>query len=121
MTRPVPYDASPPQRTSTADRVATVLLMVGLAVLVPIASFFGLFFAMASDGCVGDDPCRTGQLTAGVVVGSLAPWLVLLGALVVVVVRWVRRRRTWWVPVAALAVGLVLWVGGGLLAASAVG
>ena len=32
--------------------------MIGLALLVPIASFLGLFFGMASDGCVGDTPCK---------------------------------------------------------------
>lgn len=110
-----------PRQTSTVERVVTVLLMVGLAVLVPLASFFGLFFGMASDGCVGDTRCSSEQITAGIVISSGSPWVVYLAALAVVIVRWVRRRPTWWVPVAALVVGAVLWTLGGFVAVSGVG
>ena len=110
-----------PRQTSSVERVVTVLLMLALAVLVPLASFFGLFFGMASDGCIGDNPCRGSQLTAGVVVSAGSPWVVYLVAVAVVIVRWVRRRRTWWVPLAALVAGAVIWVLGGFLAVSAVG
>ncbi|MCF6377083.1 hypothetical protein L2K70_05670 [Nocardioides KLBMP 9356] len=120
MSQPASYDDLPPQ-TSTVERVVTVLLMLGLAVLLLIASFLGLFFAMASDGCVGDVRCNGAQIGAGIVVASGSPWVVYVVALVVVVVRWVRRKRTWWVPLAALVVGALLWVVGGLIAASAVG
>ncbi|MBL0747278.1 hypothetical protein [Nocardioides baculatus] len=110
-----------PPQTSVVERSVTVLLMIVLAALVPLASFFGLFFGMASDGCVGDTPCNGGQMTAGIVLSSGAPWVVWIAALVVIIVRWVRRRRTWWVPIAALVVGAALWALGGVLAVSAVG
>ena len=110
-----------PRQTSTLERVVTVLLLIGLAVLVPLASFFGLFFGMASDGCGGDTRCSTGQISAGIVVSAGSPWVVYLVALVVVIVRWARRRRTWWVPIAALVLGAGLWALGGFIAVSAVG
>jgi hypothetical protein len=114
------YDDLPPQ-TSTVERVVTVLLMIGLAVLLFIASILGMFFAMASDGCVGEVRCDSGQIAVGMIVAAGSPWVVYLVAVVVVIVRWVRRRRTWWVPIAALVVGALLWLAGGFIATSAVG
>ena len=110
-----------PRQTSTVERAVTVLLMIGLAVLVPLASFFGLFFGMASDGCIGDNRCSSEQITVGIVISAGLPWVVYLVAAVVVIVRWVRRRRTWWVPLAALVLGAALWALGGVVAVSAVG
>ena len=120
MSQPEPYDDLPPQ-TSTVERAVTVLLMVGLAVLVPLASFFGLFFGMASDGCIGNARCSSEQITVGIAISAGSPWIVYLVALGVVIVRWVRRRRTWWVPISALAVGAALWALGGFVAVSGVG
>ena len=105
-----------PRQTSTVERVVTVLLMIALAVLVPIASFFGLFFGMVSDGCGDGGVCSTTQITVGLVVSAGSPWLVYLGALGVVIVRWVRRRSTWWVPIAGLVVGTAIWFVGANIA-----
>ncbi len=110
-----------PREASPVDRATTVLLMVALAVLVPLASFFGLFFGMASDGCIGNARCSSEMITVGIAIAAASPWVVYLVALGVVIVRWRRRRRTWWVPVAALAVGAALWTVGGFVAVSSVG
>lgn len=120
MTEPATYDDLPRQ-TSTVERVVTTLLMVGLAVLVPIASFLGLFFMMVSDGCTGDAPCNEGQIGLGVLVAAGSPVVVFIAALAMVIVRVVRRRSAWWVPLVALAVGAGLWALGAVIAASAVG
>ena len=120
MTAPAPYDDLPRQ-TSTVERVATALLMVGLAVLVPIASFLGLLFSMVSDGCMGGNECDSGRIGLGVLVAAGSPVLVFLGALVVVVRRVATRRSTWWVPLVALVVGAGLWILGAVVAGSGVG
>ncbi|WP_457208677.1 hypothetical protein [Nocardioides sp. P5_C9_2] len=120
MTEPAAYDDLP-RRTSSVERAVTALLMVGLAVLVPIASFLGLFFMMVSDGCTGDAPCREGQIGLGVLVAVGSPVVVFLVALAAVVTRVVRGRSAWWVPLVALVVGAVLWGLGAVIAASAVG
>ena len=104
-----------PRQTSTVERAVTVLLMLGLAVLVPIATFFGLFLGMVSDGC-GEGTCTTIQVTAGVLISSGSPWVVYLGTLAVVILRWVRRKTTWWVPVAALVAGAAIWFVGANIA-----
>jgi hypothetical protein len=116
VSQPEPY-----ARSRTADRVVTVVEMVALAVLVPIASLFGLFFAMASDGCIGDVACSSTVITLGIAISAASPWVVWLVALVLVIRRWVRRRTTWWLPLVALAVGAALWALGALVAVSGVG
>ncbi|NYE35014.1 hypothetical protein F4692_000118 [Nocardioides cavernae] len=111
MSQPEAYD-----RSRTADRTVTVVEMLALALLVPFASIFGLFFGMASDGCIGSVQCSSEQITVGLGIAAVSPWVVYVAALVVVVVRWVRRRSTWWVPLAALVVGAALWAIGGFVA-----
>jgi hypothetical protein len=120
VTEPATYDDLPRQ-TSTVERVVTALLMVGLAVLVPIASFLGLFFMMVADGCNGDAECSGGRIGLGVLVAVGSPVVVFLVALAVVVIRVVRRQSAWWVPLVALVVGAGLWALGAVIAASAVG
>lgn len=104
------------QPASAADRTVTVVLMVALAVLVPFASLFGLFFGMASDGCIGSVECSSTVVTLGLGIAAASPWVIYVAALVLVIVRWVRRRSTWWVPLAALAVAAALWALGGFVA-----
>ena len=120
MSDPGTYDDLPRQ-TSTVERAVTVLLMIALAVLVPLASFFGLFLGMASDGCVGNARCSGEMITVGIGISTVTPWVVYVVMLGVVIVRWLRRRRTWWVPLAALVVGVALWAVGGFVAVSSVG
>ena len=120
MTEPTSY-AAPPRQVSPVDRVVTVVLMVGLGLLVPIAGFLGLMTAMASDGCTGSSSCNGTLMTMGVMVSAGAFLVVGLVALVWVVVRWVRGRSTWWVPLVAVAAAAVVWVLGALLTMSGVG
>ena len=105
---------------SPADRVVTVLLLVGLAVLVPIAGFMGLLTSMASDGCAAN-ACNADLMSVGIFTSALSPAVVFLVALAVVVKRWRRGRPTWWIPLVAVVAGAVVWFGGALITFSAVG
>ena len=106
--------------SSTPDRLATVLLLVGLLALVPIGVVLGLLLAMASDSC-GVNTCNETLIGVGVIVSAAAPVVAFLVTLVWVVVRWVRRRTTWWVPLAGLLLGALGWGLGAVLAFSSVG
>ena len=119
MSQPTPY-ADRRATVSPVDRVVTVLLLVGLVILVPIAGFMGLLTAMASDGC-GANTCNDSLMTLGVATSAISPIVVGVAAFVWVVVRWVRGRSTWWVPLVAVVVGAGLWALGALLTFSAVG
>ncbi|MDR7253498.1 hypothetical protein J2X46_002488 [Nocardioides sp. BE266] len=119
MSQPTSY-ADQRGAVSPVDRVVTVLLLIGLALLVPIAGFMGLLTAMASDGC-GVSTCNDTLMTLGVGTSAISPVVVGVGALVWVIVRWVRGLSTWWVPLVAVLLGAGLWALGAVLTFSAVG
>ncbi len=118
MTQPT---AELPAQTSTVERVVTVVLLIGLGIIAVIATFLGLLFSMVSDGCMGDATCNSDQIGLGILIASGSPILVFIVAVAQVVKRFRRRVPAWWVPLAALAAGAVLFVVGGIVAASAVG
>jgi hypothetical protein len=118
-TRPAPYADEAPA-ASPVDRVVTVLLLVGLAVLVPIAGFMGMLTSMASDGCMAN-ACNADLMSVGIFTSALSPAVVFLVALAWVVKRWRRGRSTWWIPLVAVVAGAVVWFGGARITFSAVG
>ena len=106
--------------TRSSDRVVTVLLLVGFLVLVPIAVVMGLLLAMASDSC-GVNTCNETLIGVGIVVAAGAPVVAFLVTLVWVIVRWVRGRTTWWVPLLGALLGALGWGLGAVLAFTSVG
>lgn len=110
---PPPGSTLPPQQDRTWDVVVTIteLLLLGLGGLA--LSVMGFFLVFASDSCgVAGNECSTGQLALGVVVASGGPWVVILGMGAWAVVRLVRRRSAWWVPLlAVIGSGLVFALG----------
>lgn len=107
----------PPAHHSTGDRVATVIAAV-VAVLAAAGSvMFSAFFVMTTDGC-GPDNCHMTMLTWAYVVtwGGVA-----LAALIAVIgmIRAARRGTAMWIwPAAAIALVVVTFGLGFLLAAS---
>ena len=95
-------------------------LMVGLGLLVPVAGFLGLMTSMASDGCTVST-CNSTVIGLGMAVSASSTLVFFLVSLVWVIVRWVRGRTTWWVPLVALVAAAVLWVVGLVITASGVG
>ncbi|GAA1922112.1 hypothetical protein GCM10009797_14750 [Nocardioides hwasunensis] len=120
MAEPATY-AVAPQETRATDRVVTVILLIGLAVLAPVAGFMGLLTAMASDSCGSGTECNDGLVATGVFTSATSPIIVALAALVWVVVRWRRGRATWWVPLVAVVVAAGTWWIGALITFGAVG
>jgi uncharacterized BrkB/YihY/UPF0761 family membrane protein len=88
------------------DIVVTVVLVVLLGILALFASYFGLFFSMASDGCF-DDNCNYDLLTFGVWFAVISPWVLLLITIGVAVTLLIRRRLAFWVPLAGAALTIV--------------
>ena len=99
--------------------VSTVLLVLAVP-LALVATYAGFFLVMASDSCGVSTECSIPQITAGVGVAVVGPWVGLLGLGVWAVVRLVRRRRAWWVSLLALlSVPLALVAGAALVFTSA--
>jgi hypothetical protein len=64
--------------------------------------------------------CSYEGFTFGWLLALLGPPVVLLVAALVSILRMVRKRRTWWIPVAGLMVATALWLIGTQLVFSAV-
>lgn len=103
---------SPPRVRRTWDVVLAVALLVVLVALAAALGFAGAFLVMASDSCGSAAPCRTGQLSAGVLVAMLGPAVVAVVAIVSVVERLIRARLAFWAPLAGLAVAVLVFAGG---------
>lgn len=102
MTQPVAAPAvSPSRERNVPDLVVTIVLLALTAALGAAVSFMGLFLVMASDSCGASSECDSNLIGLGVLFAVVAPWLCWIPALVVVIVRQVKHRLTWWVPVLA--------------------
>jgi hypothetical protein len=98
-----------PERNVT-DLAVTVVGLVVTGLLALVASVLGLMLVMASDSCGASSDCNTDLIGVGVLLAVVAPWLCWIPALVLTIVRQVRRRTTWWVPIAAALAYLPLVV-----------
>ena len=113
--------AAATENPPAADRVVAVVLLVALGLVSPIVSFLALMFGMVSDGCMGETSCNGDQIGQGIAIAGLAPWIALVGGVVMVVKRVRQQRRVWWVPLVAALIGAGLFVVGAIVAATAVG
>ncbi|TXN31913.1 hypothetical protein FVP33_03045 [Lacisediminihabitans profunda] len=88
--------------------ILLTLLGLGIGALVSLSS---IFLVMAADSCGGSRECNLPQLTGGWLIAMIGPSVVMLVTLVLTVVRLVRRRMTWWLPLTGIVVELLVWWG----------
>ena len=100
MTTTIPDAAPRPVRVW--DVVLTIVLVIGSAVLAAAASLMGMFLVMASDPC-GARTCSSELITLGWLMGMILPWVAFLASTVVAIVLMVKRRLSFWVPLAGAA------------------
>ncbi|WP_219812142.1 MULTISPECIES: DUF6264 family protein [unclassified Rathayibacter] len=100
------------------DLVLTIVLILVASAVTLLLSFFGLFFAMASDSCGGSNACDIGLIEGGMVLAAGGVWVPFVAALVISIVLLVRRRIAFWVPVAGLAVSFCCTLLGGWMAST---
>ncbi|WP_129588004.1 DUF6264 family protein [Rathayibacter oskolensis] len=98
------------------DAVVTSVLLICTFGLTLLLSYFGLFFAMASDACMGGNDCDGDLIGWGVLVAAGGVWLPFIAALVVSIVLLVVRRLAFWVPLAGMALSFGFTVLGGWMA-----
>lgn len=98
------------------DLVLTIVLLLGTGCCTLLLSYFGLFFAMASDACMGGNDCDADLIGWGVLVAAGGVWLPFVVAVVVSVVLLVVRRIAFWVPIAGLALSFGFTLLGGWMA-----
>ncbi|ROP48574.1 hypothetical protein EDF44_2688 [Rathayibacter sp. PhB185] len=98
------------------DLVLTMVLILCALGATLLLSYFGLFFAMASDACGGSNDCDGDLIGWGVLVAAGGVWVPFLAAVAVSIVLLVRRRIAFWVPIAGLALSFGCTVVGGWMA-----
>jgi hypothetical protein len=96
----------------------SALLLLNLAVGL-VLGYLAVILVVAYDSCVLQE-CSYEGFTFGWLLALLGPPVVLLVAALVSILRMVRKRRTWWIPVAGLMVATALWLIGTQLVFSAV-
>jgi hypothetical protein len=96
----------------------SALLLLNLAVGL-VLGYLAVILVVAYDSCVQQE-CSYEGFTFGWLLALLGPPVVLLVAALVSILRMVRKRRTWWIPVAGLMVATALWLIGTQLVFSAV-
>ncbi|WP_460775894.1 DUF6264 family protein [Microbacterium sp. GXF7504] len=111
-------DAGRP-RLRLGDTIATVLLIVLGAAVAGVGSVMALFLAFASDGCASDG-CAA-RIEVGMLTAMFTPWVLWFVGVVWAIVRVVRRRLAFWVPLAAAALGVAVWFLGAWIALSTLG
>lgn len=90
------------------DLVVTILLLIITAIVDAGITFASLFLVMAADSCSGD-ACNLDLTTAGWLWAMIAPSVVLLIVIIISIVRFVKRRRAWWVALVGLVAMLIVW------------
>lgn len=104
---------------STADVVLTIVLIVlgfGASVM---ASFFGAFSIMASDGCF--ETCNYTMMNIGVAVMVFTPWICWLVFGIWGIVRLARKKFAVLVVVAGGVLSVVLYIVGIVLLTATIG
>lgn len=104
----------------TWDLVLAIVLTVALALLAVVLGFAGAFLVFASDSCGIVGQCSDERLGAGILTAMLGPAVVTVVAIVAVVLRLVRARLAFWVPLAGVALASLVFGGGVALTFSAV-
>jgi len=99
----------PAARTSRGWDVAlTIVPLVLLPLLALTASYAGVLLAFASDAC-GSTTCNTGLMNIGFWTAVISPWVVLVIGVIVAIVRLVRRRLAFWVPLVTVVAVVAVW------------
>lgn len=99
--------ASTPRR-SRIELVAVVLLLLGVLAVGAILAYLAVVLVVAYDNCVVRD-CSYNGFMGGWLLALIGPPLVLVIAAITTIVRFVRRRRAWWIPIVGIVLAVGLW------------
>ncbi len=105
------------RRSRGWDVALTIVLLVMLPLLALAASYAGVLLVYAADAC-GPATCDTGLMNIGFWTAVVSPWVVLIFGVVISIVRLVRHRLAFWVPlVTVVAIAAVWFVAAALVGA----
>ncbi len=96
------------RKTRGWDTALTIVLLVLLPLLALAASYAGVLLVFAADAC-GSIRCDTALMNTGFWMAVISPWVVLLIGVVISIVRLVRHRLAFWVPLVTIACIAAVW------------
>lgn len=109
---PESYRFLRPENPRRARRGWDLVLSIVLLMLLPFAAlaatYAGMLLAFAADAC-GAQACDTDLMNFGFWLAVIAPWVVLVLGVVVSIVRLVRHRVAFWVPLVAIVLMIAVW------------
>lgn len=101
------------------DLVLTIILLVATFVTLVVSAIFDVFIFAFTDVC--PEPCHVDQGITIVFIVFIGMGVIALGATIFSIVRLVRRRRAWWVALAALVLVIIGGVAAFVLYTSIIG
>ena len=102
------------------DVIVTIVLLAGLIAVDAAISFAAVFLVMMSDSCGTIAPCDDTLLTVGWLVAVISPSVVVLATIIAAIIAIVRRRLSFWIPLAGMAIVFGAWALGVALVFAAV-
>lgn len=107
------------KRRSTADTIASIVLVLVAVVVNLGVSFAGVMLVMMSDAC--NDSCNTTLLGGGVAFASIAPSVVTIIGIVITIVLVARGKLAFWVPLATVGAQVIALAIGALMVFGSIG
>lgn len=96
------------RRAKVWDVALTVVFLVAVTLFALAASSAGFFFVTASEVCAGQ-ACDYTLMNIGYWVAVISPWVLLLLAVVFAIIRLVRHRIAFWIPLVSAALMVGMW------------
>lgn len=118
--RPAPEPRAPRRPVIVWDLVTSIVLLAVAVAVAAVLTFAAFFLVFASDSCGASTTCDTGRMSAGFLLAVIAPAAVTVVAVIVAVVLLVRRRVSFWVPLAGIVLAVGLWALGAAVVFSSV-
>lgn len=121
MTTPSTARSGPSARPRrTWDLVLSIVLLVLALGLGLILFLIAPLMFMASDPCGASVACDTGQIAGGVMLAWIVPPVLILAGLVLTVILLAVGKPAFWVPIAASALAIGVFVLGAAIAVGGV-
>ena len=112
--------SSPVRQRRPWDTILTIILLILFVGVVIVCSFAGALVVFAGDSCGASAECNYDIIGAAVMVGLIGPAVVGVVVLVVTIVRLVRKRVAFFVPLIGSVLAAAVVAGAFALASSAV-
>ena len=109
---PESYRTLKPERAGRSVKVwdvaVTMVLLVLLTLFTIGASYAGVLLRTAADACTAQT-CDYPTMNAGVSVGVISPWVLLVLAVAFAILLLVKRRIAFWVPLVSASLMVGMW------------